>query len=218
MNASTLSLNMFDFILLAVLAVGVYRGRKRGMSEEVLDLVKWGVILVGVTFGYKPLAGLMRQFVSMPLFYLNCMSYLLIVGLGHLLFAIVRRVAGEKLLGSDSFGPLEYYLGMIAGAVRFGCITLVVLSIIHARLITDAQYQAERKEQLDLYGSNFFFTWGSIQRSVFNDSFSGPHIKKNLGFALIEPQPMQEIISLEGGPGRRRERDVDEVMGGSRKR
>ena len=45
MNLDKLPFNWFDFVLVVVLVVGVFRGRKHGMSEELLPLLKWLAIL-----------------------------------------------------------------------------------------------------------------------------------------------------------------------------
>ena len=38
--------NWFDFVVLIVLGIGVFRGRQRGMSEELLGLFEWLTIVV----------------------------------------------------------------------------------------------------------------------------------------------------------------------------
>src|SRR6266851_3479980 len=45
MNLDKLPVNAFDIVLVAVLVAGVLRGRKHGMSEELLGLIKWLAIL-----------------------------------------------------------------------------------------------------------------------------------------------------------------------------
>ena len=40
------TLSWFDLVALAVLVVGLFRGRKRGMSEELLDVFQWLLIVV----------------------------------------------------------------------------------------------------------------------------------------------------------------------------
>ena len=41
MNLDTLPFNAFDLVLVVVLGLGIYSGRKQGMSGELLPLVKW---------------------------------------------------------------------------------------------------------------------------------------------------------------------------------
>ena len=45
MSLDQLPINLFDFVLVAILVIGVLRGRKNGMSEELLSLLMWLTIL-----------------------------------------------------------------------------------------------------------------------------------------------------------------------------
>ena len=47
MNLDQLPINLFDLVVIAVVIAGLARGRKHGMSEELLGLLKWLVILFG---------------------------------------------------------------------------------------------------------------------------------------------------------------------------
>jgi len=42
---TSLPFNWIDLAIVALIGVGVARGRKRGMSEELLAVIKWVVIL-----------------------------------------------------------------------------------------------------------------------------------------------------------------------------
>ena len=54
MKPETFSLSWVDVMVVALLGVGIWRGRKRGMSEELLDIVKWALIVVVAGFLYEP--------------------------------------------------------------------------------------------------------------------------------------------------------------------
>ena len=45
--------------------------------------------------------------------------YITVAIVVKLAFAGMKKATGGKLLGSNVFGRAEYYLGMMAGAVRF---------------------------------------------------------------------------------------------------
>jgi hypothetical protein len=100
---------------------------------------------------------------------------------------------------------------MLAGTVRCLCILIFALSFLHAKFISDAERAATAKMQQDNFGSISFPTIGSLQQSVFYESYSGKFIKKNLKEQLIRP-------TAGGGAarsdtiGRRRERAVEEVL------
>ena len=188
MSLDQLPINLFDLILIAVLVAGLARGRKHGMSEELMSLLSWLAILFVCAAVYEPGGDFLRQ--STSLFgRLSCyiVTYLGVMVAVLLLFAAVKRGLGGKLLGSDIFGRSEYYLGMVSGVVRFSCILLAGLALLNARYFSPIEVRAMEHFQDDVYGSNFFPTLHSLQATVFDKSLTGPWIKENLGFLLIKP-------------------------------
>ena len=188
MSFDQLPINLFDLVVIVVLTAGILRGRKHGMSEELLSLIMWLAILFGCSVIYQPGADLLSQFTGM-FSRLSCylMAY---VGAGLLVilvFAGIRRALGGKLLGSDIFGRSEYYLGMGSGLLRFSCMLLAALALLNARSFSPAEIRAREKYVDDVYGSNFFPDLHSVQVTVFDRSLTGPWIKENLGFLLIQP-------------------------------
>jgi uncharacterized membrane protein required for colicin V production len=188
MNLDQLPINLFDVVLIVVLAAGIFEGRKHGMSEELLSLLMWLAIVLGCAALYEPGGLLIGQFTSMfgrlTCYLLAYMGGALLV---VLLFAGIRRALGGKLLGSDVFGRAEYYLGMGSGLVRLSCILLAALALLNSRYFNPTEVRAMEKFQDDMYGSNFFPTLHSLQVTVFDKSLTGPWIKQNLSFLLIKP-------------------------------
>jgi uncharacterized membrane protein required for colicin V production len=190
-----LPINLFDLIVIVVLASGIYSGRRHGMSQELIKLLQWLVILFGCAELYEWGGQTLGEFTGLfGLLSRYLMAYVGGALLIMLLFALVRRGLGGKLLGSDFFGHAEYYLGMGSGLVRCSCMLLVALALLNARYFSPTEVRAMEKYQNDVYGDNFFPTLQSIQQVVFEKSVSGPWIKQNLGFLLIkstEPQHTQ---------------------------
>ena len=188
MSLDQLPFNFFDAILVAVLLAGISRGRKHGMSEELLSLLQWLTVLFVCATIYEQVGTMIGQFTSV-FGKLSC--YLLAyVGVGLvvlLVFAGIKRALGGKLLGSDIFGRSEYYLGMASGLARGTCVLLAVLALLNARYFSPTEVRAMQKFQDDVYGSDFFPTLQSLQSTVFDKSLTGPWIKQNLGFLLITP-------------------------------
>ena len=187
MSLDKLPINVFDFAVLVILILGLMRGRKHGMSEELMDLVKWLAIVIGCALVYEP-AG--QWFASSSPFSLLAsfmmvyiVSALLILGL----FALVRHRLGGKLVGSDIFGRAEYYLGMGSGLVRVSCVLMAFMALLNARYFSPMEVRAMEKYQDDLYGSNYFPTWHTAQSVVFERSLTGVWIKDHLSFLLIKP-------------------------------
>jgi uncharacterized membrane protein required for colicin V production len=188
MNSLNLPIGIFDLILVGFLTIGVLRGRKQGMSEELLSLMKWLTLVFICAAAYEPLG---RIFVSNTTVFSSLSCYLMAYVAAALLvlasFAGLKRALGGKLLGSDIFGSAEYYLGMGSGLVRFGCILVAVLALLNAREYDPAEVRAMENFQNREFGSNYFPTLHTIQAMVFENSLTGPWIKGTLSFLLIKP-------------------------------
>src|SRR6266446_5533026 len=110
MSLDKLPINAFDLVLAALLALGLLRGRKLGMSGELLAVVKWLAILFGCAVAYEPLGRFLAD--STGIFSLLSCYLIAYVGVGVLIvlvFAFFKHGLGGKLAGSDVFGGAEYY-------------------------------------------------------------------------------------------------------------
>src|SRR5438552_3104621 len=104
MSLDKLPINMFDLVVVALLALGLLRGRKLGMSGELLALVKWLAVLFGCAVAYEPIGQLLAD--TTGIFSLLSCYLIAYVGVGVLillLFALFKHGLGGKLLGSDVF-------------------------------------------------------------------------------------------------------------------
>ena len=129
--AKNLSFSYIDAFALIWLVIGLLRGRKRGMTQELLPTFKWlGIVLLGGYFN-QSLAAIIRQFAGTAFdLQWSCITAYALIALGvSLLFALFKHLLGDKLTGSDVFGKYEYYLGILAGLIRFACMLLAVLAI-----------------------------------------------------------------------------------------
>ena len=211
MSVSDFQLTWFDLLVLGLVAFGIFRGRKRGMSEELLDVFQWLLIVVLGAILYAPLGRIVGRFSGFSPLLSNIIAYSLVALALKLIFSMVKRSVGEKLVHADTFGRFEYYLGMLAGTVRCLCILIFALSFIHANYISDAERAATAKMQADNFGSISFPTLGSLQQSIFYESYSGQFIKKNLQEQMIKPS---QGTAPARGPtiGRRREQDIEAII------
>lgn len=203
------NINPFDIIMAIILIVGVIRGRKRGISEELLDVLDWIAIVIVCALAYRPLGKLLAGTASLPLYLCDVISYILIALIIMFLGKSLKRAVGEKLVQGDAFGRFEYYLGMMAGALRFFCVTLMLLAFLHAKYSTPAERLATAKMQQENFGTITFPTIESIQQTVFYESVSGKLIREHLNVLLIQPVPP---TNRKETPRQRRERAVDEIM------
>lgn len=187
MRLDNLPFNWFDIFVVIWLTMGVFRGRKRGMSEELMTFLQWiGIVIVG-SIAYRPIGGWLHGAAKFSLLTSYIIAYLVTAGGVAIVFVLLKRTLGGKLIGSDAFGKAEYYLGMPAGMLRFLCMMIAALAILSARLYSREEIAAAQKFQMENYGSEFFPGLQSIQSVVFEKSILGPPIRRYLGFLLIVP-------------------------------
>jgi len=184
---SPLPINWFDVLVVIVLFVGYLRGKKHGMSKELLLVIKWVTMVLLCAIAYEPLGLWLDSMLHIGSLTCFVLAYALIAGVIVAVFAGLKNTVGHKLAGSDSFGKGEFYLAMPAGVLRFACILIMLLALLNARLYRTAEIKAMYKFQDENYGSQFFPTLSSVQDDVFQKSFTGPQIKKYMSFLLIKP-------------------------------
>jgi len=182
-----LPINWFDIVVVVVLLVGYSRGRKHGMSKELLQVMKWLTIILAGAIGYEPLGFWLDSMLHLGKLTSYVIAYTLITGFILLLWIWVNDTLGRKLSGTDTFGKGEFYLAMPAGMLRFACILVALLALLNARLYRTTEIKAMEKFQNDNYGSQFFPTLASVQAEVFEGSFVGPQVRKYMSFLLIKP-------------------------------
>jgi uncharacterized membrane protein required for colicin V production len=193
----------FDLVVIIVLGFGVYRGRRNGMSKELLPLLQWVVMLPVCGFGYPMLNGLLSQFIK-NVFWSNLLAYLFLALLVFLTFAMLKRLLEKKLVTSDFFRGSEYYLGMLSGIVRYACAIIFALALLNAPYYSPED--VARQKAFDqknfgggLYSGSYFPHVYTVQNEVFKDSFLGPRIKEYLGVLLIRT-PGSKSTSPESNP------------------
>lgn len=186
-----LPFNWVDIAVVAVLVFGFTRGRKHGMSEELLLVMKWLAIIIAGGFCYATVGDMIAQ--SAPFSHLASytMAYFSIAIFISVVFLGLKKVTHGKLLGSDIFGGAEYYLGMVAGIFRYSCILVFVFALVNAPLYTKADIQANLNYQNEWYGSDFFPGFQTLQSQIFEKSFLGPYVRSTLGFLLIKSTPFE---------------------------
>lgn len=187
LTIDNLPVGWFDIIVLAILVTGIIRGRKHGMSEALMPLLRWLTAVAVAALLYKPIGlfiesqTLLSKLSSFITAYLGC---LLVV---FILFAVIKRVSGGKPISAERFGKSEYYLGIVGGLVTVCCMLLVALSFLNARRFTSKEIQTRQAYEKDVYGSSFFPTLSSMQSFVFKKSLTGSTLQKVAGGLMIEP-------------------------------
>jgi uncharacterized membrane protein required for colicin V production len=176
-----LPINWFDVVAILMLTMGLFRGRKRGMSVEVFTMLMWLAVVLVASAAYKPAGGWLDSQAHLGPLTCYIIAYLVIAAAVALMFALFRR-ATNKVAGTDTFGRGEYYLGMPAGVML-----IAVLALVNARLYSYKEIKDQDAYLKDMYGSEYFPRLSTIQTDIFERSLIGPQIRNYLSFLLIKP-------------------------------
>jgi uncharacterized membrane protein required for colicin V production len=213
---SNLPVNWFDIVLIFWLFVGLLRGRKHGMSQELMLVFQWLLIVVICSHAYVPLARQLEQNSPLQLLWCNLAVYIALAMIIRSVLLKIKNTLGDRLVGSDIFGGGEYYLGMLAGVLRFACIALVFMALMNARIITKAELEATERMQRTNFESVRFPTFGTVQQGVLFKSWTGKFVKQNLKeFLIASSVPEPKPIIANNSPAKKEQKMLDEVLGPS---
>lgn len=214
-DLNNMPVNWVDALAVAILVIGFIRGRKRGLSQELLDTIQWILIVVVGAMYYRPVAALLSKQPMFSTLSYYILSYVLIALGFKIIFTLIKQRIGQKLIEGDVFGRFEYYGGMLAGSVRFSCAFLAVLSVLHAPHYSP-EYWTKRAKEVDYnYGSDFFPHPCKIQKSVYKDSFTGRSTEHYASqFLIVQIDGEEKKVRDENSLGRRNERKIDALISG----
>ena len=189
-----LPVNWFDAAVLLVLGLGLYFGRKHGMTKEFMRAFQWVTLVLVCGLCYAFAAQALINFAAWDKATSYVTGYLLLAFLVWIVFAYLKRAIVPRLEGSNIFGGAEYYLGMFSGMVRSACMLFFALALLNAPVYTQAEIAAHQAYVKRWYGGgiyngNYIPDLQVVQESVFKKSFVGPYIKDYLGLILINTEP-----------------------------
>jgi uncharacterized membrane protein required for colicin V production len=193
MHADHMLINWFDVVVVIAVLFGMNKGRKHGMSEEIMVMFQWIAIVFAGAFLYKPVGDMLAQ--SSPVSHLFCYIaiYISAAIMTKIAFSTLKKAMGGKLIGSDVFGGGEYYLGMIAGGIRYCCMLMAALALLNAPYYSTQDIAAARAYQNEAFGSNFFPELSTIQTEVFRESLIGGAVKQRAGILLIASTKSEQV-------------------------
>jgi uncharacterized membrane protein required for colicin V production len=194
MSFNNLPVNWFDGVFVAVLGFGLWRGRKNGMSKEVMLVFQWLTLVLASGMGYPLFAPTYANTIGTGKVASAMLGYCTLALATWLVFYILKGIFVPRLTGSNFFGGGEYYLGMVSGLIRFACMLLAALALLKAPFYTTTEIKAhnayvQRWYGGGLYSGNFFPDVNTVQEQVFKKSFTGPYVTNYLGTLLIDTAP-----------------------------
>jgi hypothetical protein len=187
----------FDVAFVALIVFGLFRGRKNGMTKEVLPTCFWLATVLVCGLGCELVGRTIINFSGWDKLAAYVLGYFVLMFVLYVVYVMVKGVLLPRLTGSNFFGRAEYYLGMLSGLVRYLCILLVALALLNARFYTAEDIAKDKAYNARWYGGglqgysgDYFPTLQSVQESVFTKSLIGPFIKKHLSMLLINSVPV----------------------------
>ena len=186
----------FDFVFVALLAFGVFRGRKNGLTKELVPTFRWVTIVLVSGLGYEFAGQIFFNFTGLGQTGSNALGYLALAFVVFVVFIPVDGFLTTRLAGSSFFGGAEYYLGIFAGMTRYLAIILFCMALMNAPHYTAADIQADKDFAAQTFGGgqqgfngDFFPTFQQVQEGILKKSLVGPVIADNLGLVLINGGP-----------------------------
>jgi Colicin V production protein len=177
-----------------VLGFGAFRGRKNGLTKEILPAAQWLVIVVAAALAY----GLVAQFYSgtcgLDKLWSAVLGYVSIAIVVFVIFSAIKKALMPRLEGSSIFGSAEYYLAVPAGIIRYACILIFALALINAKHYTPAEIAAKKAYNERWYGGgtysgDYIPDLHTVQDAVFKGSLTGPYIHDYASVLLIQTGP-----------------------------
>jgi uncharacterized membrane protein required for colicin V production len=191
-----LPVGWFDFVFAALLVFGLFRGRKNGLTKELIPTLRWIAVVLAAGLGYEFAGQIFYNFSGMGRASSDCLGYVAVAFLVYIVFVPVDGFLKTRLEGSNLFGGTEYYLGALFGLIRSSCIILFFLALMNAPHYTAAEIQAQKNFAAQTFGGgekgfdgDFFPTFQQVQEGVLKKSLVGPVITDNLGLVLINSVP-----------------------------
>jgi hypothetical protein len=184
------------------------------MSSEALLLLQWLLIIFLGAYTYE-IGGRFLNTASKLELGLCCIAvYVFLAALLKWIFAALKHHMGDKLLAANAFGKGEYVLGMFAGLVRYFCILVFCLSVLHG--ISLPPPAAPAKTPKAAKGESAVLSNlspSSLKEDVFGRSLSGPVLKRHLSDLLLKSTPAKAPPKKKDGLGERRQRVLDDASG-----
>jgi uncharacterized membrane protein required for colicin V production len=189
-----LPVNWFDGALLILLVFGLFRGRKNGMTKEILPTIEWVCVVAAAAFTYNLVAQFYHGTCGLSELWSATLGYLSVAIVVLFIFSLIKKALMPRLTGSNIFGSAEYYLGMPSGMIRYACIALFFLALANARHYTAAEIAAKKAYNERWYGGGMYSgdyvpDFHSVQDAVFKKSFTGPYIQTYLAVLLVQTTP-----------------------------
>ena len=144
MALNNLPFNWFDVVFVVVLCLGLWRGRRNGMTKEVMPTFQWLTLVLVCGMFYPLFAPTYTNTLGTGKLASAVLGYFTLALATWVVFSILKRIFVPLLTGSNFFGGGEYYWGTFFGMIRFACMLVAALALLNAPFYTTAEIQAHK--------------------------------------------------------------------------
>jgi membrane protein required for colicin V production len=132
------SLNVFDWILVAIIAVSSVFGLLRGFVKELLSLASWvAAFFVARLFSFK-LSNFMVDWIDQPQFRVIA-AFAILFAATLVVGALINNVF-SRLVSATGLTGTDRLFGMVFGVVRGGLLVVVMVSLLSLTPISNDQW------------------------------------------------------------------------------
>jgi membrane protein required for colicin V production len=132
------SLNVFDWILLAIIVISSVCGLLRGGVKELLSLASWvAAVFVARLCSYK-LSNFMVDWIDQPQFRVIA-AFAILFAATLVVGALINNVF-SRLVSATGLSGTDRLFGMVFGIVRGGLLAVVVVSLLSLTPVSNDQW------------------------------------------------------------------------------
>jgi len=132
------SLNVFDWILVAIISASCIFGLLRGFVKELLSLASWvAAFFVARLFSFK-LSNFMVDWIDQPQFRLIA-AFAILFAATLVVGALINNVF-SRLVSATGLSGTDRLFGMVFGIVRGGLLVIVLVSLLSLTPVSNDQW------------------------------------------------------------------------------
>ena len=132
------SLNVFDWILVAIIAVSSVFGLLRGFIKELLSLASWvSAFFIARLFSFK-LSNFMVEWIDQPQFRVIA-AFVILFAATLVVGALINNVF-SRLVSATGLTGTDRLFGMVFGIVRGGLLVIVMVSLLSLTPVSNDQW------------------------------------------------------------------------------
>jgi len=132
------SLNVFDWILIAIIVISSVFGLLRGFVKELLSLASWvAAFFVARLFSFK-LSNFMIDWIDQPQFRVIA-AFVILFAITLVVGALINNVF-SRLVSATGLTSTDRLFGMVFGIVRGGLLVIVLVSLLSLTPVSNDQW------------------------------------------------------------------------------